>query len=187
MKPLLWVSLWNRNRLRPANDEEDDVARRSGRTLVVATVLAGALLIGTGVMAGSALASGGARHAAPGAHIAVAAPCASQGSCKYCGIGGIWTGNCTRAKLEYNVRWCGRHRHHLSRANKAKCKAEAGYLSSGPPNQLLPWVNVVCAPPNAKTIYNIVKGLAEKTGPVGVACAGISLYAGLHSLVVEIL
>jgi hypothetical protein len=97
------------------------------------------------------------------------------------------TGNCTRAKLEYNVAWCGRHKHHLSAGNRAKCKAEAGYLGSGPANQLLPWINAICAPPNARTIYLVVKGLVEKTGPVGVACAGISVYAGLHALLFEIL
>jgi hypothetical protein len=145
-------------------------------------------MIGTGVIGGSALASGVGRQAAPSARMAGAGPpCASQGSCRYCGIGGIWTGNCTRAKLEFNVAWCGRHKHHLSRGNKAKCKAEASYLSDGPPDRLLPWVNVVCAAPNARTIYVVVKGLVERTGPVGVACAGISFYAGLHSLLVEIL
>jgi hypothetical protein len=161
-----------------------DVFRLRGRTILPAAFLVAALTIAAG--AGNALARDAAGRPAPGAHVAVAAPCASQGSCGYCGIGGVWTGNCTRAKLEYNVAWCGRNKHHLNAGNKAKCKAEAGYLSSGPANQLLPWINVVCAPPNARTIYLVVKGIVEKTGPVGVACAGIAVYAGLHSLLFEI-
>jgi hypothetical protein len=159
----------------------------SGRIIVLAAVLAGSLVIGMGLMGGSALARLTVRRSAPSARMAVAAPCASQGSCKYCGIGGVGTGNCTTAKLEYNVAWCGRHKLQLGAGNKAKCAAEARYLSWGPADQLLPWINIVCAPPNARTIYLVVKGIVAKTGPVGVACAGISLYAGLHSLLVKII
>ncbi len=158
-----------------------------GRAIVKATVLASALVIVIGVIGGSSLARASTRHAKRSAHIAVAAPCSSQGTCQYCGPGGVGTGNCTRVKLEFNVAWCGRHKHHLGRGNTAKCKAEARYLSWGPGNQLLPWINAICAPPNARTIYLVVKGLVAKTGPVGVACAGISVYAGLHSLLFEIL
>jgi len=178
------------------------VLKSCGRLAVRVTVLVAALVIGAGLVTGSALARGPERSATATAtasataaaraptqlrfRTAVAAPCASQGSCGYCGIGGVWTGNCTRARLEYNVTWCGRHRRGLSGAGKAKCKAEAGYLGDGSPNQLLPWIDAICAPPNARTIYLIVKGLTEETGPVGVACAGISVYVGLHSLLFEI-
>lgn len=157
-----------------------------GRIIVLASVLAGAVVISMEIGA-SALARGTGRRSAPSAHTAAAAPCASQGSCKYCGSGGVGTGNCTTARLEYNVAWCGRHKHRLGAGNKAKCAAEARYLSWGPADRLLPWINIVCAPPNARTIYLVVKGIVERTGPVGVACAGISLYAGLDSLLVKII
>lgn len=159
-----------------------DVLKSWHRLLVMAIVLASCLVASAG------LASGTARAApAQEARAVAAAPCASQGSCGYCGIGGIWTGNCARAKLEYNVAWCGRNKAHLSRYNRAKCKAEAGYLSSGPADQLLPWINIICAPPSARTVYLFVTGVAEKAGPVGLACAGISVYAGLHSMLLKIL
>ncbi len=161
------------------------VPRSCRRALIALLALAGALTVGAGLTGGT-VAQATPRQPTQIARITVAAPCASQGSCKYCGRGGIWTGNCTRAKLEYNVAWCGRNKAHLSSYNKAKCKAEAGYLGSGPADQLLPWINVVCAPPNARTIYLVVKGMVEKAGLVGVACAGISVYAGLHSLLFEI-
>lgn len=62
------------------------------------------------------------------ARVAVAAPCASQGSCGYCGIGGIGTGGCTKAKLRYNVAWCARNSRNL-RGNGKKCRIEADWLS----------------------------------------------------------
>jgi hypothetical protein len=159
-----------------------------GRTIVKAIVLAtSVLMIGAGLASGAGTAQAAPRQSAQIARIAVPAPCASQGSCQYCGIGGIWTGNCTRAKLEYNVAWCGRNRSHLSSYNKAKCKAEAGYLGSGPPDQILPWIKAVCAPPAARTVIQAVKGLSEKPGWVGVACAGIEVYGAFRSLLFEIL
>ena len=164
-----------------------DVVPLSARTTVRALVVSLTLAIVLGLIGGSTVARAGTGGRKAAAHSAVAAPCASQGSCQYCGSGGVGTGNCTRAKLEYNVAWCGRNRHHLGAYNTGKCKAEARFLSWGPGDQLLPWVNVICGPPNARTIYMVVKGIAEKTGPVGVACAGIGLYAALHSLLVEIL
>jgi hypothetical protein len=145
------------------------------------------IVLAIGFVVGAGLTGGGAQAASlQEARIGAAAPCASQGSCQYCGIGGIWTGNCTRAKLEYNVAWCGRNKAHLSPYNRAKCKAEAGYLSTGPADQLLPWITIICSPPNARTVYLFVKGMAEKTGWVGLACAGISVYAGLQSLLFKI-
>lgn len=163
-----------------------DVLTSCRRAVIKAVALVSALIIGTG-LTGATVARAASQQATQIARVAVAAPCASQGSCKYCGKGGIWTGNCTRAKLEYNVAWCGRNKAHLSSYNEAKCKAEARYLSYGPADQLLPWINAICAPPNARSIYLAVKGVVQKAGLVGVACAGISVYAGLHSLLFKIL
>jgi hypothetical protein len=105
---------------------------------------------------------------------------------EYCGIGGIWTGGCTRAKLEYNVRWCGRQKH-LRGGNRAKCRAEARCLGSGPPNQLQPWIEAICAPTAARSIYAYVAGVASKSGGFSVVCAGIGVWAGLHALLFNIL
>jgi hypothetical protein len=91
-----------------------------GRAILCRTVVVLTLAIGTGLIGGSAIAGATNRRAEPSAH--VAAPCASQGSCQYSGIGGVGTGSCTRAKLEWNVAWWGRNRHHLSAGNKARPK-----------------------------------------------------------------
>jgi hypothetical protein len=157
------------------------------RARMIPAVLTIVFMVGAGLIGGALAAQAAPLQAAQATRAAAAAPCASQGSCGYCGVGGIWTGNCTRAKLEYNVAWCGRNKAHLNTYNKAKCKAEAGYLSSGPTDQLLPWLTIICSPLNARTIYLFVSGLAEKTGWVGVACAGIGVYAGLHSLLFKII
>lgn len=148
-------------------------------------------VIGCGLLlAGSAVANANRETRAAAkptkAHISVAAPCASQGSCKYCGSGGIWTGGCTRAKLEFNVRWCGRQKH-LRGANRTKCKAEARYLSSGPPYALQPYIQAICAPSAARTIYAYLAGVATRTAGFSAVCAGIGVWAGLHALVFSIL
>ncbi|MGA2926886.1 MAG: hypothetical protein ABSG43_12980 [Solirubrobacteraceae bacterium] len=165
----------------------DEVASRTyARSLFLAVAVAIATMIAAGLMDGPALARGVTGRPRPAARVAVAAPCAAQGSCQYCAPGGVSTGNCTRSKLEYNVAWCGRNKRRLSAANKAKCAAEARYLGWGPADQLLPWIEIICAPPNARTIYLAVTGAVEETGPIGLACAGISVYAGLRSLVFKL-
>jgi hypothetical protein len=60
----------------------------------------------------------------------VPAPCSSQGSCTYCGQGGIGTGTCTKSDLEWNVGWCTRNRSTLSAYNRTKCNTEAAWLHS---------------------------------------------------------
>jgi hypothetical protein len=157
-----------------------------GVMMITAIVLASAFMVAAGLAGEATPAQAAPLRAAQITHVAVAAPCAGQGSCQYCGTGGIGTGNCTWTKLEFNVGWCGRNKAHLSSYNKAKCTAEAGYLRYGKPDQILPWINAICAPPNFRTIYLVVKGIVKETGWVGVACAGIGVYAGLQSLMVKL-
>ena len=159
-----------------------------GVMMITALMLTGAFIAGSGLAGIVAPAQASPVQAAQVAHVAVAAPCAPQGSCRYCGSGGIGTGNCTMAKLEFNVAWCGRNKAHLSPYNKAKCTAEAHYLTGfGKPDALLPWISIICAPSNARTIYLVVTGVAKETGLVGVACAGIGVYAGFQALLVKLL
>jgi hypothetical protein len=71
----------------------------------------------------------------------VAAPCASQGSCAYCGTGGIGTGACTKANLEYNVGWCARNKNNLQ-GNGPKCNTESKWLWNF---HGFSWGNALCA------------------------------------------
>ncbi len=85
---------------------------------------------------GGASGVGGPGPGSPGGsgsvHTAVAAPCASQGSCGYCGKGGIGTGACSKRALTYNIRWCAAQARAGSRAyyaNRHKCETEAQWLA----------------------------------------------------------
>jgi hypothetical protein len=156
--------------------------------IITAIVVTSAVMV-TASLAGAATSAQAAPlQAADIARVAVAAPCAGQGTCQYCGSGGIGTGECTLAKLEFNVAWCGRNKGHLSSYNKAKCRAEASYLPyAAHPDQILPWISIICLPSNARTIYLVVKGIARESGWVTVACAGIGVYVGLQALAFKLL
>jgi hypothetical protein len=157
-------------------------------TIVTAFVVASAFMVTASWAGTAASAQAAPPQAARIASVAAAAPCAGQGSCQYCGSGGIGTGGCTLADLEFNVAWCGQNRAHLSSYNKAKCSAEASYLPyAAHPDQILPWISIICLPSNARTVYLVVKGIVRESGWVTVACAGIGVYTGFQALVFKLL
>ena len=85
----------------------------------------------------------------------VADPCASQGSCAYCGQGGIGTGSCTKSDLLYNVGWCARNKSTLDSYNRTKCQTEAEWIHgfSG-----FSWIRTSCAIPIATGLLAIAGG-----------------------------